>query len=78
MKWGDTLGAYVVVTDNGKRTYAATDFDHAVEQHDDSFGGEPGEVVLAITHDPYDEPPGAGADPYGRPPASSHPEFWTE
>lgn len=26
----------------------------------------------------YDEPLGAGADPYGRPNPQTHPEFWTE
>jgi hypothetical protein len=26
----------------------------------------------------YDEPPGAGADPYGRPDPRTHPEYWTE
>lgn len=25
-----------------------------------------------------DEPPGAGADPFGRPDPRTHPEFWTE
>lgn len=25
-----------------------------------------------------DEPPGAGADPFGRPDPQTHPEFWTE
>lgn len=25
-----------------------------------------------------DEPPGAGADPFGRPDPLTHPEFWTE
>lgn len=28
--------------------------------------------------DPYDEPPGAGADPFGRPDPRTHPEYWTE
>jgi hypothetical protein len=28
--------------------------------------------------DPYDEPPGAGADPWGRPDPRTHPEYWTE
>jgi uncharacterized protein RhaS with RHS repeats len=28
--------------------------------------------------DPDDEPPGAGADPYGRPDPLTHPEFWVE
>lgn len=26
----------------------------------------------------YDEPPGAGADPYGRPDPRTNPEYWTE
>lgn len=26
----------------------------------------------------FDEPPGAGADPFGRPDPSTHPEFWRE
>jgi hypothetical protein len=25
-----------------------------------------------------DEPPGAGADPFGRPDPRTHPEYWTE
>lgn len=25
-----------------------------------------------------DEPPGAGADPFGRPDPQTHPEYWTE
>ena len=28
--------------------------------------------------DPYEEPPGAGADPYGRPSPATHPEYWCE
>jgi hypothetical protein len=33
------------------------------------------EPVLLIG---YDEPAGAGADPYGRPDPKTHPEAWTE
>lgn len=70
--------AYVITTENGKRTWWADDAQHAREQHEEAFQGEPGEIVLAIEHDPHAEPPGAGADPYGRPDPRLHPEFWTE
>lgn len=74
----EPLNAYVIETENGKRTWWADDETHAREQHDEAHGGEDGEDVIAIVEDPYAEPPTAGQDPYGRPDPRTHPEFWME
>ena len=42
------LHIYVVRTANGEREWHAEDTQHAREQHDDAFAGEPGETIIAI------------------------------
>ena len=46
------LHEFVVVTENGERTWMAEDADHAREQHDDAFRPngvyDPGEKILDV------------------------------
>jgi hypothetical protein len=43
---------YTVLTENGQRDWTATDSEHAREQHEAAFGGEPGETIedVYLTH----------------------------
>jgi hypothetical protein len=36
---------YAVVTENGERNWTADNYDHARAQHEEAFGGEPGEAI---------------------------------
>jgi hypothetical protein len=50
--------------------------DHEYGCHEAWINGPQAECHLC--YGPDDEPPGAGADPYGRPDPLTHPEYWTE
>jgi len=39
---------YVVATANGERDWCADDAEHAREQHEDAFSGQPGEQIRSI------------------------------
>jgi hypothetical protein len=39
---------YAVVTENGERNWAADNYDQAREQHEEAFGGEPGEAIQDV------------------------------
>lgn len=43
-----TTCPFLVTSPNGHRTWIADDSNHALEQHDDAFDGDPGEEVLAV------------------------------
>jgi hypothetical protein len=42
------LHPYIVRTANGEREWQAEDKQHAREQHNEAFGGQPGEAITAI------------------------------
>jgi hypothetical protein len=42
------LHVYVVRSCNGEREWQAVDEQHAREQHEDAFAGEPGEAIIAV------------------------------
>lgn len=48
----------------------------ALTIHPDTRYGNSGVYARLVVD--YDEPPGAGADPYGRPDPMTNPEAWTE
>jgi hypothetical protein len=51
------LHVYVVRSANGEREWQAEDEQHAREQHEEAFAGEPGEAITAVRREQPARPP---------------------